>query len=592
MYYNHHEQVETQFAYVGRYHGDTRYEKQSAFPRHVANHHHEQRDSHFLQTGLTDSCQCMNRYIGKHSSNNWNMNKNHLFEQQLKTLAWPIQCYWAKYFPIKVITTEPIDVAAMDYTQVYMHPTLTKFHDDVLFCILAHEWAHRMVSPKSIDAGHRIIEAVAAALHIDFELAQLLSDPAIELIVDRSNCEIKLWHHRYQAGFIESFRFFSDELKRTSFASANMDSEMLQFQQMIIALRMANVSTDSLPAFIRHQEKSVRILIDLLFEDWYGSADLEDKDHIGKIIRFSKAFYKALPQELLEQRALLHQLLSQLSDLMVNLADYSSRHQDGKKNHAIEIAVSDSNHITQNEDNPVDIQLMRQVTDHLLKQAHQARQISGLWQPGHPFAKLDYKRSFRCSPTLIPGMTTRRNTDSSRISHLKPGKRLRLCLIVDDSGSMAGEEATFARSICEGINRFAAVKDFHIGLITFGSEIGIAYPPERRYYRLSKALAELDGTLGGTNLLPALQRLSQYIESDRDISHAMLITDASFSDWEQCQQPISEILHQIKITILLINSGIPDQILKPIKQHRHAINMFKVDPSEATDIAILEELIR
>ncbi|MDX8395864.1 MAG: VWA domain-containing protein [Mariprofundaceae bacterium] len=520
------------------------------------------------------------------------MNKNHLFEQQLKTLAWPIQCYWAKYFPIKVITTEPIDVAAMDYTQVYMHPTLITFHDDVLFCILAHEWAHRMVSPKSIDAGHRIIEAVAAALHVDFELAQLISDPAIELIVDRSNCEIKLWHHRYKAGFIESFTFFADELKKTSFASADMDSEMLQFQQMMLALRIANVSTASLPAFIRHKEKDARILIDILFEDWYGCADLENKDHIGKIVRFSKAFYSVLPQELLDRRALLHQLLSKLSDLMANLADYSSSHQHGDEKHTTINIDSSNNSMTRHQDNPFDIRLTRQITDHLLKSAHQSRQITGLWQPGHSFAKLDYKRSFRCSPALIPGITTRRNTDSSRSCHLESGSKLRVCLLVDDSGSMAGEEATFARSICEGINRFAALKDMYLGLITFGSKIGIASPPERRYHRMTKALSMLDGNLGGTNLLPALQRLSQYVESDRELGHALIITDASFSDWDQCQQPISEILAQINITILLINSHIPEQILEPLKSYQYKLNVFKVDPSKPTNIAILEEIIR
>jgi hypothetical protein len=60
-----------------------------------------------------------------------------LSEQRLNNLAWPIKCYWAKHFPIKIITTEPIDVAAMDFKRVYIHPSLHQFDPCVLFCVLA-----------------------------------------------------------------------------------------------------------------------------------------------------------------------------------------------------------------------------------------------------------------------------------------------------------------------------------------------------------------------------------------------------------------------------------------------------------------------
>jgi len=521
------------------------------------------------------------------------LQKNHpLLQQRLNHLAWPIKCYWAKHFPIKIITTEPIDVAAIDFEQVYVHPMLAQFNDDVLFCVLAHEWAHRMVSPTSIDIGNRIIEAVAAALHIDFELAQLVSGPAIELIVDRSNCEIKLWQHRYRTGFSDSFTFFSDKLKKETQASKNIDLDMLTLQQMMLALRMSNVAPTQLPEFIRHLEGDARALIDLLFEDWYGRTDPHGQDHIGKIIRFSKAFYKTLPHELLTQRQQLRTLFSQLRDLMDGLVALSNGGENGnRKTHRTDTTTEIIN-VTSRQIRKFDIRLTRQVTDHLLKQAHKPRQTTGLWQPGHAFASLDIKRSFRSSPRLIAGMTTHRKTDSAHILHSEHGKQLRFCLIVDDSGSMSGDEARLSRSICEGINRFAAQKDLYIGLITFGSTIDISIQPDRRYQWLTKALAKLDGNLGGTNLQPALKRLALHIESDRHITHAMLITDASFSDWEDCQKPLSEILEQINMTVLLINCNPPDHVLKSIRERRHSINFFKIDPSEEVNIAFVQEMMQ
>jgi len=244
------------------------------------------------------------------------------------------------------------------------------------------------------------------------------------------------------------------------------------------------------------------------------------------------------------------------------------------------------------EENIFDLDLTRQVTDHLMSQAYKARQITGLWQPGHSYSKLDLKRSMRTSPVLIPGMTTRRKTDSSRTIHYESGRRLRLCMVVDDSGSMSGDEAKYSRSICEGVNRFASLNDIHVGLITFGCEIDVSLPPQRRYQQLSRALSRLDGNLGGTNLLPALQRLSQFVEADGNITHTMLITDASFSDWDDCQNPINEILSHIHMTVLMINANIPDEVLKTINQHEKSISFLKITPSKPTNIAILEEIIR
>jgi len=513
------------------------------------------------------------------------------FVQRLNAIAWPIKCYWAKYFPIEVIVDDDVGVAAMDYERILIHPKVEQFSENVLFTILAHEWAHRMASPKSITAKQRIIDAVATDLKINIEVARLISAPAIELIVDRTNCDVESWSEVYQEGFTDSFNIFLKELETESIAASDVDNGKLDFQKMQFALRLANVSLNKLPSYIRHHEVQARILIDELFKDWQGHSERDDPDHIRKIIRFSRAYYEWLPAELLQQPELLKNLLGQFGDLITMLTELI----DTSKNNSISRHSSSGRHkVNTNQHGKAifDMRLTRQVTDHLLNMAHKPRQITGLWQSGHSFSKLDLKRSFRCSPVLISGLTTRRKTESSRIHNFEKGKKSRVCLIIDDSGSMVGDGAKFSRSISEGINRFASQKDVHIGLITFGSEIDVSFMPDRKYQQVSKALSTLDGNLGGTNLLPALKQVIQFIESDREMTHVILMTDACISDWINSQKLITEILQHLSMTVLMINSDIPEEINKVINESNHSMHFLKVDPTTSTQLSILEEIIR
>ena len=336
------------------------------------------------------------------------------FQQRLNAIAWPVKCHWAKHFPIEVTVNEEVGVAAMDYERILVHPKLAQFSEAVIFTVLAHEWAHRMASPKSIEANKRIVEAVSQDLNIDLEQAMLVSNPAIELIVDRTNCEVDSWSDVYKEGFTDSFQFFLKEFENNQSNSSDID-DVLNFSQMHFALRLTNVCSEKLPFYIQHQEAQARKLIEILFEDWNGFSDKDDSDHLGKIIRFSRAYYEWIPKELLEQSASLQSLVDQLDNLMTKLIADSSQRALGKS------CSSSGNKALnkQNEKAVFDSKLSRQVTDHLLSLAHKPRQITGLWQIGHSFSKLDLKRSTRCSPTLIPGVTTRRKTDSNRIEHFE-----------------------------------------------------------------------------------------------------------------------------------------------------------------------------
>ncbi len=509
-----------------------------------------------------------------------------IFGRRLNNIAWPIRYYWAKHFPI-VITErdEQVGVAAIDFERVFVYSDLIRFDDDVLFCILAHEWAHRMVSPKSREIQQRITRSVSEALEIDAQLAGFISGIAIELIVDRANLDIEAWSSRYAKGFIEIFTSFVQQLDKAGKPpEGNRDAKGMR--EMMLALRMANVSAGALPERIRHMEQKARDLTSVLFASWQGSEDLLDSDHIEKITRFSAAFYRWFPKSLLKQQRLclllLHTLYRQIGNILASLPANGPLPAEGVSHSTIE---GDAYH------SRFDLSLTRRITRYLMRQSRKHRQVPSLWQIGQPLNRLDFKRSFRHAPELIPGVTTRRQRDGRHLLPNKPGKRLKLCMVVDDSASMSGQEAAYARSICEGINRFAAQQDLHIGLITFGSDIDVSLKPQRRYQSLTRSLARLDGGLGGTNLLPALQRLSAFIRDDRDITHALLITDALFSDWKSCQRVMADIHASIKIVTLLIHTEPQEHLLTYIKRHRSRMHCFHIDPSQPFSVAVLEEIV-
>ncbi|RMH41496.1 MAG: hypothetical protein D6694_08860, partial [Gammaproteobacteria bacterium] len=386
-------------------------------------------------------------------------------ESRLETIAKPIRHHWAKHFPIHVIRDKDVGIAAIDFQRIYVHPNAARFDDSMLFCILAHEWAHRMVSPKSGAIRQRIVNEVASALNVTEAVATVVSEPAIELIVDRSNAEIADWAEAYVRGFVSSFNRIVKEEEQAHSGKVGHDRHLLDFNRMLLALRLTNISEDRLPDWIQAHESQARLMVSELFSDWTGWCDdAADPDHVGKIVRFSKRFYQWIPKQLLASSANLLSYLPAILmrlDMLMPLMDggvlpapnfdtFPLIREEGSESDALEF----------------DLSLTRQVTDHLLSEAREFRKRVGVWQLGQSFSALDLKRSARTYNKLIPGITTRRRSNSSRVGKRNGTEQLRMCLVVDDSASMNGREALFARSLCEGVNRFAAHRGFHIGLIT------------------------------------------------------------------------------------------------------------------------------
>ena len=502
------------------------------------------------------------------------------FQARLNTVASPIGSFWGKYFPIRVLDEFlSVPVAYMDFKKVYVRSGLAALDDDHLRCILAHEWAHRMVSPASPGTGMEIVRRVADALNISLLHAKTLSDPAIELIVDRANCGLPPVSNIYAPILFDVIEGLRN--------SKEFSQERSDGSDLIFALRLANLlGISNLPPDLRDMEKHVAPLLEELFSDWNGHEDEEDPIHINRIIRFSRQLAELL-RDIESNLRIIALATERIEDATTGLGSVPESPDPAKGPGG------------SNEDLParprtrpqpeLNLALCRTVTNHLLNTARRGRPHTIIWQPSHPLHKLDFKRSVRCHPKLIPGLTTRMRGEGRRITR-RTGNRMSICLVVDDSCSMAAH-AIFSRSVCEGILRFAESRDFPIGIITFGALVGEARRPEKRHAEISRVISELNGRLGGTRLCPALKVLSGFLNNERDITHVILITDAEIDDLNEATSEVfRRIREDIRITSLIINQDVPADYIKEAGEGNE--KMFRLNPDRPLHAGILEEIIR
>lgn len=249
---------------------------------------------------------------------------------------------------------------------------------------------------------------------------------------------------------------------------------------------------------------------------------------------------------------------------------------------------SSSEQITSNNEIVFNQNLVNEIRGYLLRTYQGSRLQFNTWSFTDPFYKLNLKRSYRKTSTLLPGLTTKKDDYIKNSCSVIKHQHLNLCIIVDDSASMNGYPALFCRSITQAINEFMSIIDKPISLISFGSQIEISMQPSFRYHEISNALSAINGDLGGTNLLEPFTLLSQWLEENEQINHLLLITDAEISDWDNLSTPVIEILSKIKITILLLNSEVPQEF--SLVSHKN-MSIFQINPDEPFNNAILEEIV-
>jgi Mg-chelatase subunit ChlD len=516
--------------------------------------------------------------------------------ERLNRIAWPIKRHWAKHYPIRLTSEHEISHAATDYQQVLVNRSMARFDDASLFVLLAHEWMHRMGSPKSLEIRRRIFDLVEQSVNLPAPFLVQGVNLAIELIVDQTNCDVAEWGYQYT----QAHSLLLEDILQTvgkTLASANSESKHTHWTACVgLATRRLMVNRDPLPEAFEKYRLPAMALVNSLRENWPGTGapdDPDDPDHIGKITRFVRKFSELIPRPLPSTASPLDDLIQLLGQIERDL-----RRLPGNSLHPPRIAQSGQQSSTSrsrsngNYDRDFDTRIVRTVSARLFQAARKARPLTGLWQPGQPVSRLDLKRSQRVWPGLIPGLTTHRYVSSGRLSRHRGVLRHRLCLVVDDSGSMGGNEARFARSLAQGVTQFAALRQIETGLITFGGDVDVREPPGTRYHTLTRHLQRLDGKLGGTCLGPALARVEELFRANETLTQLFLITDAEVADLEESEAALTRILRETHMIVLLINSEIPDAFHKRFGKLAAKVRFYKADPRRPPENSWLEELFK
>jgi Mg-chelatase subunit ChlD len=518
----------------------------------------------------------------------------HAFQDRLRRLALPVARYWGVHFAI-VVGDDQVEVAGMDLRQILVNSRLALASDAEIQMVLLHEWGHRTIAPRSHRAQRAVCGQLVDRHAISGDLAYLVTSIGYDLIVDRWYARTPEWSAEYRPFFLIFFAGLTADLLERHARSANPCKEDLRINLLVHALRVANLDPDAVPEAARDQVAVVSELLQVLFgQDQPGDKAPPASDHDQRVLAFAEAFLALLPERQRQPDArwllAMVRILDHLAHVVASRAGLRLAAQDGAATRAS--AGPDSRHKTaRGSAVNLDERLAREVVDYLEKSRARPRRVPDVWRESHPLGQLDLKRSYRCAPLLIPGLTTRRLRPSQRATRHPGNLRETLCLVIDDSGSMSGDGARFARSLAEGITRYASRRAVRLALVTFGSDVHTAIRAGHRYGDIRRHLHTLDGNLGGTLLLPAFATVRQWLLADPTPHQVVLITDAKLSDWKKTMQTTQALIELARLTVLVVDTDIPHQLIEASRSHPANLRLARIDTRAAHYGARLEEIL-
>lgn len=218
--------------------------------------------------------------------------------------------------------------------------------------------------------------------------------------------------------------------------------------------------------------------------------------------------------------------------------------------------------------------------------------FNAIWRPGDPIHKLDWQRSYRISPVLVPGVTTIQRKLRKRSGQPRQMDRMNLMIVIDDSGSMGGPSIQAVRNFVYSIllSSQRSGMSIEIGFLVFGHGIVHELPLSARQFESAKELlSKLHGSAGGTFLLPVARRLNEepYINN---LTHVFFFTDAMAGDWEGTEPYLLSVAKKAEMTMFLINEQIPEELNNLSNALTSSFHVFQVDPLTGDMPRYLKEL--
>lgn len=504
---------------------------------------------------------------------------------RLRRLAGEVGAFWGEGIPVAVEDGAP----SFDWRLVRIPPEEIGARDDEeLVCLLLHEWGHRCLAPRTIDQGlwwellARMEGIVASRAAVN-----ILCD----LLVDRWYLE----HAEWGAAYRRAERRALDRLLALPEARARAQGNpalglllacyerLGGWQELLGDLRLdrelAARCLDALFDESRPLEERVRdflhegasalrspfelrggrgrrgapegeVLPPLLgsLTPWIGPAW-----NAGALIRRLAAYPLTLPPAVLEE---------------VLGAEAASEARAGLRVLASLLRVE------------------RQVDRAVESIRQQRAEGSELWRIGDPAHELDALLTLERAGLLLPGLTTLKRRRAARPA---PRPKLpRLVLVVDNSGSTAGEilaaELDAAVALLEAARRLGV----DVGLVVFGSSVHAAVDPGPHHGRIARLLAALNGQSGGTELAPALRRVRAMLPPEPEPMGTVVFSDSWVFDGAEAALQVGDLLLRGPVVLFLSDTSYDSSFLAHIRALRPGPSLVLHRPGQA----LVDETLR
>lgn len=440
--------------------------------------------------------------------------------------------------------------------------------DDSLLCLLAHEWGHRCIAPRTVEQG--IWWQIVARLEGIRASADAVN-VACDLLVDRWYLDHRDWGERYRRTELERIlHLTSAPFVREGMQTNSQASFLLACYEQIggwqselggLTLSRDLAAAALVPLFdaTRTLEERVRGFLSASAPAWrtsefvLGALDVGQQAGAG-----DEALQPILgsPQPWIVPRwdaAALVRLLAARSGtvsprVLEDVCGVPAAREILGDLRTLESLV----------------RVQSSVDRFVASRRGRRAEGSTAWRLGDPTNELDALLTLERAGLLVPGITTLRRR---RARQPVPSTGLpRLCLVIDNSGSTNGavleSELDAAVALLEAARRMRV----EAGAIVFGSGVHAAIEPTLEHVAIARLFGGLSGQSGGTSLAPALARAAAMLPPSGEPMATVVFTDTYVSDAVEAAKGFRQLVARGPVVVFGADARLDWDLLREVRQ--------------------------
>jgi hypothetical protein len=469
-----------------------------------------------------------------------------------------VAAFWGVQYPIRIGKDAP----CFDWEAIHMPRKEQDQSDKALQAILLHEWGHRCVAPQTVAQGHwwQIIAGMEGIGSTDEAI-----NVAADLIVDKWYLDSPVWGGDYRRALKIEFKELADlyvadgrsdpiagltlscyqALGPEDFSFAETSQENRAGQALGALFNQALSMDERIRGFCRavaplfQSRKSIALRVGRS----KGGKGAASPLSVNGSARWCGKKWDA--EQLV--RLIISSGLSVPEEVLQDICG----EEMGRVAHS-RLRVLES---------------LLHVDSHLKKLEARRRTIrhEGCvpWSIGEPVRELETLMTVERFGIVLPGLTTVKKR-YPRVKDREAGLDT-VCLVVDNSGSTAGEilrnELMAAVGLLEACRRFKS----RAGVIVFGSDIDAVIEPGSKYDDIAMLLAGLKGQSGGTTLAGPLWKAAEFAPNKNRKMATIIFTDSYICDEKEAVGAVKVLMGHGPVVFFCVERSLDSDFIDAVK---------------------------